>query len=127
MSVTEDTSSMTNVGHIGPDTSNPSVHYRVYWLVPAPTQLAKCGKDVFSPTFCARIDGYCFRLCMKWSGMKKENLGVFLQLYRETNYCGTLRQFNHEYSFKVHSTKEHTVDGDWVAGNCEKCVTETIT
>ena len=91
------------VGKIHHVKHHSSGHYQVDWVIPNFGQLEDAGTDVFSSIFPADIDGYRFRLYIKWSGTEKEKLGVFLQLHRDRNYLGALPAFNHEYTFSAKS------------------------
>ena len=59
------------------------------------------GEDVFSPIFLTQIEGYCFKLFVRWSGKKKENLGLFLWVCRGNNYDKPLEPFQMPYSLEI--------------------------
>ena len=56
---------------------------------------------VYSPIFLTQIKGYCFKLYIKWSGEKKENLGLALKVCRGSNYDKPLEQFRMPYSLEM--------------------------
>ena len=59
------------------------------------------GEDVYSPIFLTQIKGYCFKLCIRWSGEKKEYLGLFLRVCRGINYDEPLELFKMPYSLEM--------------------------
>ena len=63
------------------------------------------GEPVFSPIFLTQIKGYCFKLGVKWSGEKKENLILFLKVCRGSNYDKPLEPFKMPYSLEMVDNK----------------------
>ena len=59
------------------------------------------GKRVYSPIFLTQIKGYCFKLWVRWSGEKKENLGLYYKLCRCNNYDKPLEPFRIPFSLEM--------------------------
>ena len=53
------------------------------WVMENFSERYQKGDETFSPIFYPNIGGYCFQLCVRWSGSRKEYLGIFLQLHRD--------------------------------------------
>merc|ERR1711962_139714 len=62
----------------------------------------KLGEQVYSPLFHTKVCGYSFRLCVKWSGRAKENMGLFLHLHRGNTPVTSLLPFKKEYTLGVY-------------------------
>ena len=62
------------------------------------------GEDVYSPIFLTQVKGYCFKLEVGWSGNKKKNLGLYLQVCCGNNYK-PLKPFRTPYSLEMVDNK----------------------
>ena len=60
------------------------------------------GEIVYSPKFYTQMKGYCFQLYVKWSGTKKENLGLYLKIHSGGE---VVEPFRIQYSLEVISNK----------------------
>ena len=85
------------------------------------------GEDVFSPIFLTQIKGYCFKLWVRWSDDKKENLGLFLKVCRGSNYDKPLEPFRMPYSLEIVDNKgnilSRKVSLSAIEANRENCFT----
>ena len=59
------------------------------------------GEPVCSPIFLTQIEGYCFKLFVKWSGENKEYLGLFFKVCCGSNYDKPLEPFRIPYSLEM--------------------------
>ena len=87
------------------DSSDGCKDVLLKWKLPNYQYHFDIGKPVFSPIFLTQIKGYCFKLGVKWSGEKKENLGLGLKVCRGSNYDKPLEPFKMPYSLEMVDNK----------------------
>lgn len=93
---------MTNIENLTfCNTSNCSKSILLQWKLQNYQYHFDVGKPVYSPIFFSQIYGYRFRLYVKWTGEKKENLGLYFKLCRGNNYRKVLEPFQMQYSLHV--------------------------
>ena len=83
------------------ESSNGCTDILIQWKLQNYQYHFDIGEDVFSPLFLTQIEGYCFKLWVRWSGEKKENLGLCLKVCRGSNYDKPLEPFRMPYSLEM--------------------------
>ena len=87
------------------DSSNASKDILIKWKLQNYQYHFDIGKGVYSPIFLTQVEGYCFKLFVKWSGENKENLGLFCKLCRGSNYDKPMEPFRMPISFEMVDNK----------------------
>ena len=87
------------------DSSNGCTDILIQWKLQNYQYHFDIGKPVYSPIFLTQIKGYCFKLLVAWSGEKKENLGLYLQVCRGSNYGKPLEPFRMPFSLEMVDNK----------------------
>ena len=109
------------------DTSNGSKDVLLKWKLQNYKYHFDIGEYVYSPIFLTQIKGYCFKLCVHWSGEKKENFGLFLHVCRGNNYDKPLQPFKMPYSLEMVDNKGNIFSVEVplsdIEANREKCFT----
>ena len=83
------------------DSSNGCKDVLIQWKLQNYQYHFDIGERVFSPIFLTQIKGYRFNVCVKWSGEKKENLGLHLHVFRGSNYDKPVEPFKMPYSLEM--------------------------
>ena len=74
---------------------------KVKWVMQNYQYYFDIGKPVLSPVFYTHVSGYCFQLVVKWSGKKKEILGLYLALCRGKNNHRELKPFRVSHTLQI--------------------------
>ena len=74
---------------------------KVKWVMQNYQYCFEIGRPVYSPVFYTRVNGYCFRLSVEWSGKKKGNLGLYFWLSRGKNNHKELKPFRVPHTLQI--------------------------
>ena len=83
------------------DSSNGCTDILIQWKLQNYQYYFDIGKPVYSPIFLTQVKGYCIKLCIRWSGEKKENLGLYLHVCRGNDYDKPMEPFRMPYSLEM--------------------------